>query len=162
MKKIITLLILLTALLSAPSLEARQVVITGNHVLARSGPGKNYSCMRYEDGSIVYLNRGDVLNTTGNYQNGYYQMEGPSYFWVSAQYVRFLSSLPSYVRVTGTHVRLRTAPSLRSGILTNGYGTPIYPNRGETLQCIGQSGNFWKVWYAGAQVWISKSYAVPY
>ena len=71
-----------------------------------------------------------------------------------------LSSIAAnYVTVTGTNVRLRMGPSLSSETLTNANGVNIHPNKGERLECIGQSGDFYKVIYQGYTVYISKQYA---
>lgn len=64
-----------------------------------------------------------------------------------------------YVTVTGTGVRLRLAPSLQSETLTTNGGVNIHPNKGEKLECLGQSGDFYKVLYKGKVVYISKQYA---
>lgn len=64
-----------------------------------------------------------------------------------------------YVTVTGTAVRLRLAPSLQSETLTDAGGVNIHPSKGEKLECVGQSGDFYKVRYKGKLVYISKQYA---
>lgn len=62
------------------------------------------------------------------------------------------------VVVTGTHVRLRRGPSLQSEIVTDFYGKPVYPNKGEYLEYVDESTDFYKVRYHGDVVWISKDY----
>lgn len=64
-----------------------------------------------------------------------------------------------YVTVTGTSVRLRLQPSLQSETLTTSKGVNIHPKKGEKLECLGQSGDFYKVRYQGKVVFISKQFA---
>ena len=66
-----------------------------------------------------------------------------------------------YVTVTGTSVRLRLQPSLQSETLTTDKGVNIHPKKGEKLECLGQSGNFYKVRYQGKVVYISTQFATP-
>ena len=66
-----------------------------------------------------------------------------------------------YVTVTGTSVRLRMQPSLQSETLTTSKGVNIHPKKGEKLECLGQSGDFYKVRYQGKVVYISKQFATP-
>lgn len=66
-----------------------------------------------------------------------------------------------YVTVTGTNVRLRLQPSLQSETLTTNKGVNIHPKKGEKLECLGQSGNFYKVRYQGKVVYISSQFAKP-
>ncbi len=66
-----------------------------------------------------------------------------------------------YVIVTGTSVRLRMQPSLQSETLTTNKGVNIHPKKGEKLECLGQSGKFYKVRYQGKVVYISTEYATP-
>lgn len=66
-----------------------------------------------------------------------------------------------YVTVTGTNVRLRLQPSLQSETLTTSKGVNIHPKKGEKLECLGKSGDFYKVRYQGKQVYISTQFATP-
>lgn len=66
-----------------------------------------------------------------------------------------------YVTVTGTNVRLRTRPSLQSETLTTAAGVNIHPKKGERLECLGESGDFYAVNYKGKMVYVSKQYAQP-
>ena len=65
------------------------------------------------------------------------------------------------VVVTGTNVRLRTAPSLNSQTLTYSNGVNIHPKKGEKLTCTGKTGDFYQVIYKGQKVYISKQFAKP-
>lgn len=66
-----------------------------------------------------------------------------------------------YVTVTGTSVRLRLKPSLQSETLTTNKGVNIHPKKGEKLECLGKSGDFYKVRYQGKVVYISDQFAKP-
>ena len=64
-----------------------------------------------------------------------------------------------YVIVNGTNVRLRFAANLNSGWLHDTAGKPIYAPKGTKLTYLGQEGDFYKVKYAGNEVYISKQYS---
>lgn len=66
-----------------------------------------------------------------------------------------------YVTVTGTNVRLRLKPSLQSETLTNASGENIHPKKGQKLECLAVSGDFYKVKYQGKVVYISRQFATP-
>ena len=66
-------------------------MVTGNRVIVRSGPGKQYS-QRYVDGHPFYVNKGDILGG-GKVKNGYrevYVFNGnpDEYGWVAVQYLK--------------------------------------------------------------------------
>jgi|GEM_PF-2642986 len=66
----------------------------------------------------------------------------------------------SVVTVSGTNVRLRTAPQIADGnILATPEGKPIYPQKGENLVYQGDAGDFYCVKYKGNTVYISKKFA---
>ncbi len=66
-----------------------------------------------------------------------------------------------FVTITGTNVRLRMKPSLQSETLTTSAGVNIHPKKGEKLECLGASGDFYKVKYKGKTVYVSKQFAKP-
>ncbi len=70
-----------------------------------------------------------------------------------------LSASAAYVVVTGTDVRLRMKPSLKSETLTNTRGENIHPAKGEKLELLGDAGDFYKVRYKGQVVYISKQFS---
>ncbi len=71
----------------------RRYTCTGNNVILRTGPGKQYSQVRTEWGR-VYLNKGDWCFSTGRAQNGYMPVTaglegyGDVYGWISTRYIR--------------------------------------------------------------------------
>lgn len=66
---------------------------------------------------------------------------------------------PSQICVTGTNVRLRKGPSLESEIYKNLSGDPIYPEKGEFLDCIGETADWYMVKYDGDVFYISKQFS---
>ena len=66
-----------------------------------------------------------------------------------------------YVTITGNDVRLRMKPSTRSETLTNTKGLNVHPAKGERLECLGESGDFYQVLYKGKKVFVSKQFAKP-
>ena len=71
----------------------------------------------------------------------------------------FSAMAANYVTVTGVDVRLRLKPSLKSETLTNSRGENIHPAKGQKLECLGESGDFYKVTFKGQVVYISKKFA---
>lgn len=78
---------------------------------------------------------------------------------VLALIVAFSIAAADYVTVTGTNVRLRLKPSLKSETLTTSAGVNIHPKKGEKLECLGDAGDFYKVKYKGKVVYVSKQFA---
>ena len=67
----------------------------------------------------------------------------------------------SYVTITGVNVRLRTTPEINeSNIITDSSGKNVHPNKGESLKCVGEEGDFYLVLYRGDYVYVSKKFAV--
>lgn len=77
----------------------------------------------------------------------------------NSAYAEPLPQQQRYVIVDGANVRLRFAPSLESGWLHNNAGQPIHAPKGTRLPLLGQSGDFYKVKYAGNEVYISKQFS---
>lgn len=59
----------------------------------------------------------------------------------------FVGDAPQYVMITGEHVRLRTSPSTASdaNIILNGDGVPLYPDKGEKFEYLGEVGDFYQI-----------------
>lgn len=73
------------------------------------------------------------------------------------------SHLPDYVVVNGVNVRLRSSPALNNNnIYKDASGKNLHPEKGETLRCVDEYGDFYKVIFQGQEVWISKQFAKPY
>lgn len=71
---------------SAASMPAN-VIITGNGVLLRVGPGKNYAPLSYY-GEHVHLNKGDILKCAGSSGNWWRVEYAGSYYYVSKIYAK--------------------------------------------------------------------------
>lgn len=69
------------------------------------------------------------------------------------------ASFPRYLEVTGEHVRLRMSPSLDGTIYSTSDGTPIYPAKGQTLTCTGETGAWFEVSVDGRTLYISKDFS---
>ncbi len=66
------------------------------------------------------------------------------------------------VQVTGVNVRLRKSPEMSDGnIIKKADGTNLHPNKGDVLECLGESGDFYRVKYKGEEAYISKKFATP-
>ena len=73
--------------------------------------------------------------------------------------IAIVACATSYVEVTGTNARLRLEPNLSGAIYKDSKGAPIYPAKGEKLECLGESGDFYKVSFKGKQLYISKQFS---
>lgn len=63
------------------------VIITGNNVLLRVGPGKNYAPLSYY-GQHVHLGKGEILKCVG-VSSGWWRVEyADGYYYVSRKYAR--------------------------------------------------------------------------
>lgn len=68
----------------------------------------------------------------------------------------------SKVKVTGVNVRLRKTPEMSDGnIIKKSDGTNLHPNKGDILECLGESGDFYRVKFKGQDAYISKKFAEP-
>lgn len=71
----------------------RHYTVTGNRVILRSGPGKNYRQVHTMAGP-VYFYKGDWVFPTGKAKNGYMPIvaglegHGDVSGWISVQYIR--------------------------------------------------------------------------
>ncbi|MDY3135241.1 MAG: hypothetical protein SOW13_00335, partial [Sodaliphilus sp.] len=63
------------------------VLITGNKVLLRVGPGQNYAPLSYY-GERVHLNKGDILKCVGVSGDWWRVAYGNGYYYVSRKYAR--------------------------------------------------------------------------
>ena len=65
-----------------------------------------------------------------------------------------------YVVVDGVNVRLRTSPYITdNNIVTDYYGNPVHPSKGERLEYRGEEGDFYLVDYGGDEYYISKKHS---
>lgn len=72
----------------------------------------------------------------------------------------YLATAREVVMVDGDNVRLRTSPAINNAnILKDAKGKTIYPKRGEKLDYLGESDDFYQVKYAGKRVYISKQFS---
>lgn len=62
------------------------------------------------------------------------------------------------VTVKGSNVRLRLGPSTNHQILTKN-GKPVYPAKGAKLNYLGETEEFYRVAYQGAEAYISKQFS---
>ena len=152
--------------------NAETIIVTGNKVFLRTSPSANADYYATETGQPIYAYKGEQLEWTGSVREGFYEvLIGEQTYYVSGKYIKLKGNKTaekttgratySKVLVTGTHVRIRLSPSLKGKILTDGSGKSLYPQKGEKLTCTGESGDFWKVDFAGQKAYISKKFAKP-
>lgn len=148
---------------NATAQQEKRIMVTGNRVYIRINPSTTGGYLVNEEDMPVFAYKNETFTWTGEIIQGFYEIKlGYNFYYISGKYVKQLAqvpaTLPDYVEVTGTNVRLRLAPSLKSKTFTNGAGQNMWPGKGEWLKCLGQKGDFWKVSYAGHVVYISKKY----
>ena len=161
MKSLITTLFLLLAMtcnvmageLTSPKNNEVQeasgpftIIITGNGVIGRDGPGG------YDTGVRFY--KGQKLTCYGLEQGWYKVKYGNGVRWVSSQYAKPVgttNNYSNYVVITGNRVIGRTAPA--------GAATNYRFYRGQKLPYLGQQGSWYKVNYNGKILWVSSAYS---
>ena len=65
----------------------------------------------------------------------------------------------TFVEVTGEHVRIRLSPSTDGMILLDNNGSPIYPDKGEYIECTGEEDDFYRILFHGRDAYISKQFS---
>ena len=65
----------------------------------------------------------------------------------------------TYVTITGTGVRLRFGPGLDYGYYKNSKGVAISPQKGEKMELLGESGDWYEVRYVDEVAYVFKQYA---
>lgn len=64
------------------------------------------------------------------------------------------------VYVNGVNVRLRTSPEISDyNVITDGYGKNLHPNKGDKLEYLGESGDFYYISFRGINAYISKQFS---
>lgn len=134
--------------------QAQTVIVQGNGVRLRTGPGLEY-------GIYTQVNKGTRLSYISTVGNWYCVSYGGYQLYIS----RDFSSLKynnnsgyssgggySHVKITGNGVRLRYGPGLNYGIYTQ-------VNKGTRLTYLGTSGNWYCVAYNGLRVYVSRDFS---
>lgn len=65
----------------------------------------------------------------------------------------------TYVTITGTGVRLRFGPGLDYGYYKNSKGVAVTPKKGEQMELLGESGDWYEVRYGDDVAYVFKQYA---
>ncbi len=135
--------------------QGSYVTITGTGVRMRYGPGLNYG---YYGTSPKKGTRLQLLGEDGDWYQVRY---GQNVAYVFKQYAK-LSGAPVYtsrVQITGVGVRLRMGPGLNYNYLKWKDGTARGPKKGDILECVGESGDWYKVRYGNGTYYVFKQYA---
>ncbi|MBR5102495.1 MAG: SH3 domain-containing protein [Muribaculaceae bacterium] len=163
-------LVAIIALTATTSMIAQQyVVVTGDYVRLHEGPSINSNFVRDSRGNKIYPPKGQKLKVLRSFAETWEVEYKNKIVYISKDYAKLLKSQTTtttsrntsthWVQVTGTHVRLRTSPSLNGRIFTYSNGTPVYPEKGTKLKYLGTEGDFYKVDYNGYTLYISKQYS---
>ena len=125
------------------------IIITGNGVIGRDGPGG------YDTGVRFY--KGQRLTCYGLEQGWYKVKYGNGVRWVSSSYATPVKQTTTaapvkndYVVITGNRVIGRTSPA--------GADSGVRFNRGQRLLYLGYNGSWLKVKYNNRVLWVSDSY----
>lgn len=65
------------------------------------------------------------------------------------------------VIITGTDVRLRKGPGLNYDPIKDFYGKNIHPKKGQRLEYLGETEDFYNVRFKEYDVWVSKAFSLP-
>lgn len=71
---------------------------------------------------------------------------------------KITTGTPKYIKIKGVHVSLRLQPNREGQRYEDEKGNPFFPNDGDNMSCLGESGNFYKVLYQGKEVYVSKDF----
>ena len=169
------LTIVLLAMMSLAAVAADYVTITGNDVRLRMKPSLRSETLTNTQGLNVHPAKGERLECLGESGDFYQVVYKGKKVFVSKQFAKRDDAKPKqepkpavssakkgakFVIVTGENVRLRQSPSLK-GAIYSANGKPIYPQKGQKIKLIGESGDFYKVNYEGNYLYISKQYSKP-
>ena len=125
------------------------IIITGNGVIGRDGPGG------YDTGVRFY--KGQRLTCYGLEQGWYKVKYGNGVRWVSSSYAKPAGNSSSsystgyYVVFTGDRVIGRLSPA--------GTATRYRFYKGQRVPYLGQQGSWYKVSYNGKVLWVSSAYS---
>lgn len=148
--------------------SAQTVVCTASNVRLRTGPSTSYPMLVWTaSNKPVYINKGQSLTYLGNDSQDFYnvQFDGKSVY-IAKKYARLVypdkdvasPSGKKVVVVNGDNVRLRWGASLNATIYSDNRGKAIYPSKGDRLNYLGQTGDWYKVSYNGNTLYISKKH----
>ncbi len=139
------------------------VTVTGNSVRLRYGPGLNYDFLKWSNGTARCPKKGEKLTLLGESGDWYKVSYAGQQLYIFKQFAKASygsTSTSSYkVQITGTGVRLRFGPGLDYGFLVWENGATRSPKKGEKLTYLGESGDWYKVLYAGSEFYVFKKYA---
>lgn len=157
---VVTLLLTLPAIDAqnfAPAAQAQVVVVKGNNVNLRQGPGLNYSVR----GNV---NKGTVLPYNYSVDGWFCVTYEAQNLYLRQDYGEYLDmgkskpgttqgeATATYVKVTGDGVRLRTGPGLE-------YEIKAKVNKNERLVYVSTHGEWFCVKYKGKELYISRDFA---
>lgn len=156
---IVTLMLTLPAINAqkfAPAAQAQVVMVTGDNVNLRVGPGLSYT-------RITKVDKGLVLPYNYSIDDWYSVNFDGRNLYIHQDYCKYYDSIdsienqeaeaaPKYVVVTGDGVRLRTGPGLN-------YEVKVKVNKGTRLPFVSAHDKWIRVKYEGKELYISSDYA---
>lgn len=156
---IVTLMLALPAIDAqkfAPAAQAQVVMVTGDNVNLRVGPGLDYS-------RITKVDKGTVLPYNYSIDEWYSVNFDGRNLYIHQDYCKYYDSIDSienqeaqapsqYVVVTGDGVRLRTGPGLNHDVKAK-------VNKGARLHYVSTHDKWFCVEYEGKKLYISSDYA---
>jgi len=168
-RSIYRLMTVVLMLMAWAGVAAQQyVVCNASNVRLRTGPSTNYPMLVWTaTNKPVYINKGEKLTYLGDDSKDFYnvQFDGKSVY-ISKKYAKLMTpakevkkdSKSVLVVVNGENVRLRHGASLNAAIYCDKKGKPVYPPKGARLTYVGEKGDWYKVYYAGKTLYISKKH----
>ena len=140
--------------------RAQQVEITKTEVRLRLAPSLNAGTLVDNHGYNIHPYKGQrlpYLGTSGDFYNVNYKGYSVYVHKTCSRYIGNANAV-RYVVVNGVDVNLRLGPSVNARRLIIN-GVVAHPYKGQRLPYMGESGNFYKVNYAGNYVYITKDYS---
>lgn len=161
MKKFV-LIILCTLCFAVGASAQTPAVVAGDNVCLRARPSENSKLTGPAYHHFFTGDRVTVFGSSGNYYKISYNGR---YYYLPKRYVRLRGNenyssgyAPRYVVVAGDNVCLRARPNEGSK-MTGPHNPHLYT--GECYECVGVSGNYYKINYHGYYYYLPKRYGRP-
>ena len=139
-----------------------EIIFAGDNVCLRFKPSEGTKWT----GSAPHFFTGQKLSCVGTVGDYYKVAYNGDYYYVPKKYARprgtssnaTKSTSFKYIIIAGDNVCFRTQPNENSKLVGPSYD---HVNTGDVLQCVGQTSDYYKVYYDGSYYYIPKKYGRP-
>jgi hypothetical protein len=140
-----------------------EIIFAGDYVCLRFKPSEG---TKWTGSSAPHFFTGQKLSCVGTVGDYYKVAYNGDYYYVPKKYARprgtsnnaVKSTSFKYIIIAGDKVCFRTQPNENSKLVGPSYD---HVNTGDVLQCVGQTSDYYKVYYDGSYYYIPKKYGRP-